>query len=131
MDERFEFLTRAYRTFNDGELDMSVIHPDVEVIQADEILGSAGEFHGHAGLLEARAELKEAFDPLSFEPEKYEEIEDGRLLVRCRWTGTGTASGIKVDAPVWHLWSFRDGLASRLEVYASKRHALAVIRRTG
>jgi hypothetical protein len=25
---------------------------------------------------------------------------------------------------VWHLWSFRDGLVSRLEVYPSKREAL-------
>jgi ketosteroid isomerase-like protein len=125
MDERYELVQRVYRTFNDGEFDMSVIHPDARVIQTSEILGTAGEFHGHEGARRAWAELQEGFDPVSFEPEKYDELEDGRLLVRCRWTGTGTTSGIEVDAPVWHLWNFRDGLVSRMEVYPSKRDALA------
>jgi ketosteroid isomerase-like protein len=125
MDERLELLHRGYKTFNEGDFDFSVVHPEVCAIQAAEILGTAGEFHGHDGLTQMWAELKEAFDPVSFEPEKHDELDDGRLLVRCRWTGTGTASGIEVEALVWHLWSFRDGLVSRLEVYPSKRQALA------
>jgi ketosteroid isomerase-like protein len=125
MDERVELVQRVYRTFSEGDFDMSVIHPDARVIQAAEIVGTAGEFHGHEGVRRAWAELQEGFDPVSFDPEAYDELADGRLLVRCRWTGTGTASGIEMDAPVWHLWSFRDGLVSRLEVYPSKRDALA------
>ena len=125
MDERIELVRHVYRTFNDGEFDMSVIHPEASVSQASEIVGTAGEFHGHEGVRRAWAELQEGFDPVSFEPETYGELEDGRLIVRCRWTGTGTASGVEVDAPVWHLWSFRDGLVSRLEVYPSRREALA------
>jgi ketosteroid isomerase-like protein len=124
MDERLEVVQRVYRTFNKGEFDMSVVQPNVCVIQASEILGTAGEFHGHEGARRMWNELQEAFDPVSFEPEKHDELDDGRLLVRCRWTGTGTASGVEVEAAVWHLWSFRDGLVSRLEVYPSKREAL-------
>jgi 2-(1,2-epoxy-1,2-dihydrophenyl)acetyl-CoA isomerase len=124
MDERVELIRRVYRTFNDGEFDLGVLHPDIRVVQTSSIVGTAGEFHGHEGVQRAWAELLEGFDPLSFEPEAYDELNDGRLLVRCRWTGRGTASGIEMDAPVWHLWSFRDGLLSRMEVYASKREAL-------
>ena len=124
MDERFELLRRGYATFNEGEFDLSVLHPEICVVQNDAIVGTAGEFHGHEGMRRAWEELREGFDPLSFEPEKIDELDDGRLLVRCRWTGRGTASGIEMDAPVWHLCSFRDGLLSRMEVYASKRDAL-------
>ena len=125
MDERFELIQRAYRTFNEGDLDLSVVHPEVCVVQTSQIVGTAGEFHGHEGVKRAWDELREGFDPVAFEPEKYDELSDGRILVRCRWTGRGTASGIEMDAPVWHLWSFRDGLLSRMEVYGSKREALA------
>jgi 2-(1,2-epoxy-1,2-dihydrophenyl)acetyl-CoA isomerase len=125
VDERFELIRRAYATFNEGELDLAVFHPEICVVQTSSIVGTAGEFHGYDGLRRSWDELLEGFDPVSFEPEKYDELEDGRLLVRCRWTGRGTASGIEMDAPVWHLWSFRDGLLSRMEVYGSKREALA------
>jgi ketosteroid isomerase-like protein len=125
VDERLELIQRVYRTFNEGEFDLSVVHPEICVVQDAAIVGTAGEFHGYEGARRAWEELREGFDPLSFEPEKIDELDDGRMLVRCRWVGRGTTSGIEMDAPVWHLWSFRDELLSRLEVYGSKREALA------
>jgi hypothetical protein len=54
MDERIELMRRAYQTFNEGDVDYSLFHPEV-----------------------------------------------------------------------WHILSFRDGLLSRMEVYPSRRRALA------
>lgn len=125
MDERLELLRRAYRTFNTGELDYSLLHPEIRVIQTAEIIGTAGVFDGHEGFRRCWDELLEGFNPNHFEPEKYDDLGDGRMLVRCRWKGRGIASGIEIDAPVWHVFEFRDGTVSRMEVYASKREARA------
>jgi ketosteroid isomerase-like protein len=136
MDERAELLRRFYDSLNRAEPDYSTLHPEIRIIQAAEIVGTAGVFEGHDGARRSWEELLEAFDPTRFEPQKSEELEGGRLLVRCRWVGKGVASGVEIDAPVWHVWSFREGLLSRLEVYPTKRKALAslpgrVSRRTG
>lgn len=125
MDERIELMRRAYQTFNDGNVDYSLFHPELCIVQTSSLVGTAGTFIGHEGLRRSDEELREGFEELRFEPEDYEELEDGRLLVRCRFVGKGTRSGIELDSDVWHILSFRDGLLSRMEVYPSKRRARA------
>lgn len=125
MDERIELLRRAYQTFNDGDVDLAVFHPQIRIIQTSHLVGTAGSFHGHEGVLRSTDELLQGFDEVRFEPEDYEELGDGRMLVRCRFTGRGTRSGIELDSDVWHIWSFRDGLLSQMEIYPTERKALA------
>jgi ketosteroid isomerase-like protein len=125
MDERIELLRRAYETFNAANVDYSLFHPDIRIVQTSSLIGTAGEFLGHDGLRRSSEELNEGFADVRFEPEDYRELEDGRMLVRCRFVGRGTRSGIELDTPVWHIWTFRDGLLSRMEVYPSKRRAYA------
>jgi 2-(1,2-epoxy-1,2-dihydrophenyl)acetyl-CoA isomerase len=125
MDERTELLRRAYETFNAGDVDYAVFHPEIRIVQTSSLIGTAREFDGHDGLRRSTEELNEGFADIRFEPEDYRELEDGRMLVRCRFVGRGTRSGIELDTPVWHIWTFRDGLLSRMEVYPSKRRALA------
>jgi ketosteroid isomerase-like protein len=127
MDERIELLRRGYASYNRGDPDYTLFHPDVTILQAAEILGTAGEFAGRAGVRACFDELLEGFNPSAFEPQKFEPLDDGRMLVRCRWSGRGVASGIEVDGLVWHVFAFRDGLVSRMEVYASKGEAQAAL----
>lgn len=125
MDERIELVRRAYQTFNDGDVDYSLFHPELCIVQTSSLVGTAGTFVGRDGLRRSAEELREGFDELRFEPEEHTELDDGRLLLRCRFVGRGTRSGIELDADVWHILSFRDGLLSRMEVYPSRRRALA------
>jgi ketosteroid isomerase-like protein len=125
MDERIELLQRGYDTYNRGEPDMSLFHPEATILQSADILGTAGEFDGRDGVRACFAELLEGFNPNRFHPQKFEPLDDGRMLVRCRWSGRGVASGMEIDALVWHVFAFRDGMVSRMEVYASKREAQA------
>ena len=125
MDERIELLRRAYETFNVGDVDYALFHPEICIVQTSRLVGTAGVFEGHEGLRRSAEELNEGFDEIRFEPEDYSELEDGRMLVRCRFSGRGTRSGIELDSPVWHIWTFRDGLLSRMEIYPSRRRALA------
>jgi 2-(1,2-epoxy-1,2-dihydrophenyl)acetyl-CoA isomerase len=125
MDERIELLRRAYQTFNDGDVDYALFHPELRIVQTSSLVGTAGAFEGHEGLRRSTEELLQGLEELSFEPEDYRDLEDGRVLVRCRFSGRGTRSGIELDADVWHIWTFRDGLLSLMEIYPSRRRALA------
>jgi ketosteroid isomerase-like protein len=125
VDERIELLTRGYDGYNRGDPDYGLFHPEVTVVQAADILGTAGEFHGRGGVKACFDELLEGFNPNRFDPQKFELLDDGGLLVRCLWSGRGVTSGAEVDGLVWHVFRFRDGMVSRMEVYASKRQAQA------
>ncbi|HKN92894.1 MAG TPA: nuclear transport factor 2 family protein [Thermoleophilaceae bacterium] len=125
MDERIELARRAYRTFNDGDVDYSLFHPELCIVQTSSLAGTTGTFMGHDGLRRSAEQLREGFEELRFEPEEYTELEDGRLLMHCRFVGRGTRSGIELHADGWHILTFRDGLLSRLEIYPSRRRALA------
>jgi ketosteroid isomerase-like protein len=125
MDERIELLRRAYQTFNDGDVDYALFHPELRIVQTSSLVGTAGTFQGHDGLRRSTEELLQGFEEVRFEPEDYRELGDGRMLVQCRFVGRGARSGIQLDSEVWHIWSFRDGLLSHMEIYPSRRKALA------
>ena len=125
MDERIELLRRAYQTFNDGDVDFALFHPELRIVQTSSLVGTDRRFEGHDGLRRSTEELLEGFEEVRFEPEDYRDLPDGRLLVQCRFMGRGARSGIQLDAEVWHIWSFRDGLLGRMEIYPSRRQALA------
>jgi ketosteroid isomerase-like protein len=125
MDERIELIRRAYETFNAGDVDFSLFHPDLEIVQTSSLVGTAGSFRGHDGLRQSTAELLQGFDEVRFEPEDHMELDGGRILVRCRFVGRGTRSGIELDSDVWHIWSFRDGLLSEMRIYPNRRKAFA------
>src|SRR5690349_16203296 len=103
MDERIELLRRAYETFNAGDVDFSLFHPDLEIVQTSSLVGTAGTFRGHDGLRRSTEELLQGFEEVRFEPEDQMELDDGRMLVRCRFVGRGTRSGIELDSDVWHI----------------------------
>ena len=42
-----------------------------------------------------------------------------------RYTGRGKGSQVEVDSLGAHLWTLRDGMAVRLEVFSSREKALA------
>jgi hypothetical protein len=55
-------------------------------------------------------ELLHGFEELRYEPEDHSPLHGGR---------------IELDAELWHIWSSRGGLLSRMEIHPSRRSALA------
>jgi ketosteroid isomerase-like protein len=62
--------------------------------------------------------------PLTIEAEEFIQSGD-RILVLVRWSGRGKGSGVEIEASGAHLWTFRDGLAVRLETYRDGDEARA------
>jgi ketosteroid isomerase-like protein len=64
--------------------------------------------------------------PLTIDAE--EMIESGdRILVLVRWKGRGKGSGVEMEAPGAHLWTFRDGLVVRYQVFRDRDEARAAL----
>jgi ketosteroid isomerase-like protein len=119
-------LRSGYELLSSGTIDVDLLAPDFELIQGA-IIDSAGYFRGREAVQEALEEVRSSFDELRFTPEEIIDAGDGRLLVLVRSTGRGKGSGMPVDDHIAHLWTFRDGLAIRLEIYEEQDEALKAV----
>jgi ketosteroid isomerase-like protein len=61
---------------------------------------------------------------LSFEPERFVDVDDERVLVLVRVYATGTGSGVPVELRNAHEFTIRDGVLVRFKVYADRASAL-------
>ena len=64
--------------------------------------------------------------PLRIEADQFIESGD-RILALVRWKGRGKESGVGMEADGAHLWTFRDGLVVRFEVYRDRDEAQAAL----
>ena len=64
--------------------------------------------------------------PLTIEAEDLIESGD-RVLALVRWKGRGKGSGLEIEAAGAHLWTFREGLVVRYEVYRDRDDARAAL----
>jgi ketosteroid isomerase-like protein len=64
---------------------------------------------------------------LRFEPERYFDVDDERVLVFIRATATGQASGTPIDARVAQEFVFRHGQLVRFKVYRDRAEALKAV----
>jgi ketosteroid isomerase-like protein len=79
-------------------------------------------YHGHEGFLANFAELTEVFDDLKVEAEQIEQHGE-RILVTCRVAGRGKGSGVAIEAKIFHVWTLRDSMGSRLEIFSDAEQA--------
>lgn len=99
---------------------------DMEWGWSDEFPGLAGVFHDPALRNQRLREWLGPWEDWRCEAEDY--VQSGQfVVVLCRYRGRGKVGGVAVDTRGAHLWTMRDGKAVRLEIFSSRRRALAVI----
>ena len=64
---------------------------------------------------------------IQFEPERYFDVDDERVLVFVRVTSTGQASGVAVESRVAQEFTIRAGLISRVKVHRDRSLALKAV----
>jgi hypothetical protein len=64
---------------------------------------------------------------IHFEPERYFDVDDERVLVFVRVTSTGRASGVPVESRVAQEFTIRDGLIVRVKVHRERAEALKAV----
>jgi uncharacterized protein len=119
--ENVDIIRRGYEHFRvSGEIRA---HPDL--VWDVSRLGWPGQqiYSGPEGANQFNAEWVDAWDDWELEVEDCVDAGE-RVVVIVNQRGRSKATGIPVDMRFAHVWSFRDGLAFKMQMYASVEEAL-------
>jgi ketosteroid isomerase-like protein len=83
-------------------------------------------YHGPAGANQFNAEWADAWDGWELEAEDYIDA-GGCVVVIVNQRGRSKATGIPVEMRFAQVWSFRDGQAIRMQMYANVDEALEAV----
>jgi ketosteroid isomerase-like protein len=122
--ENVERLRAVYAGIATGDLSMlfDLCDPKVEVTEPPEIPDSSS-YHGHDGIRAVFGKLHEVFPDMQFAAAEF--IPNGdRVLASMHWLGTGAGSGASAGVPLFHVWSFEDGRATRIRAFLDREEAL-------
>ena len=119
MSEGAEFAARMYAAVN--ARDRGAIRA---LTASDIVVATTVEaFRGPESLLEWLDDGDDAFDDFTVDLLEVEEV-DGHVVVSMRQRGRGKASGAEVDDRITHVWTVRDGRATRMQSFANRDDAL-------
>ena len=125
--ENVNRLRAALAAFERGEADIELLSADFELRQASSIVDTAGVFRGRDAIGTSLQELREAFDELSFEADKFIEAPGGEVVVLVHARGRGRGSGVDIDNHIAWVWTFRGDQAVSLFVYEEQAEALEAV----
>ena len=97
--------------------------PDYVLTTTGRLFPESGEWRGYEGLIRFTAAQMEAFSQMWIEPVEYIDAGD-RVVAPVRLGGKARHTGIEMEFAVAHVFSFRDGKATRLDVFLTKAEAL-------
>jgi ketosteroid isomerase-like protein len=96
----------------DAEFDFTAAYPDRPIVRGVEELRRFRDSGPWSG------------SPIHFEPERFFDLDDERVLVFVRVSATGQESGVEVENRVAHEFTIRDELVVSFKVYGSRDQAL-------
>ena len=99
----------------DAEFDFSTVYPDKPIVRGvDEMrhFRDSGPWSG---------------SPIHFEPERFFDVDDERVLVFVRVSATGHGSGAQVEIRAAHELTIRDEQLVRFKVYGNRAEALEAV----
>jgi hypothetical protein len=120
-EENVELLRGMYRRRSLTEFADS-LHPAAEFHQA-RVVPDADDYYGHEEFLRGVSLWLEEWETFRYIPEDVIDLGE-RAFMRVRLSGRAKGSGIKLDQTVFHLWTFRDGMPWRCDVFFDKKTAI-------
>jgi ketosteroid isomerase-like protein len=121
--ENVDRLRATWDAWNRGDLDLSMLDPEV-VFEETVLPESAGHtYHGHEGVLEAWTRWTEAWEEFTTE---VEEIVDAgeRLVAICTVRLQGRHSGAAMTVRYAYVYTLRDGKVIHMRSYLNPAEAL-------
>jgi ketosteroid isomerase-like protein len=128
--ENAEVVREAYDTYNREGIGGILRYLDTDVEWRNPAESpNAGVFIGHDGVLEWQRMVDESFKQMRFEPERIDELPDGRVLavVRFRFRSSSEVD-VDIEVPFVHLVTFRKGKVTAVSMYVSEAAALEAVR---
>jgi ketosteroid isomerase-like protein len=105
-----------------GEME-AMVSPDFESQLSPGMGGRV--IKGLQGLRDLGDALEQDFEQFSYEPNRFEEAGDGRVVVTGKLSGVGRTSKVPLSGEFGHVWHLADGLAIRCEAHADSASALS------
>jgi ketosteroid isomerase-like protein len=120
-----EFVRRGFEALSQGGVEalLPFIHPEFEVTTPPQFAAEPDTYRGHEGVRRYFDSFYDAMDEVRFEPSDFRDAQ-GRVIVPTRLIARGRTTGIETQQDVVLVWALRDGLAIRVEVYATVEAAL-------
>jgi ketosteroid isomerase-like protein len=106
--------TFADRIAPDVEFDFTAVYPDQPVLRGTDAVRRFIDEGPWGGAIH-------------FEPERFFDVDDERVLVFVRVTAIGQESGAAAEARAAHEFTIRDGLLVRFKAYIDRSEALEAV----
>lgn len=110
----------------DQDLYDEYFHPDAELVPPAIYPDTEPTYSGFDGFNRFQRQLDEIWDDWRFEAERFFDAGD-QVVVFVRISGTGKQSGAAVAISTAHLFSLRDGRATRFEIFLDRHEALKAV----
>ena len=110
IEQRVLFASLAERTAPSTEFDFTAAYPDQPVLRGIEEVTSFRD--------------EGPWEELNFEPERFLDVDDERVLVMVRVDAKGKASGARVELLNAHELTIRNAVLVRFKVYSDRDEAL-------
>ena len=107
-------LTDSPHLAPDAEFDFTSVYPDQPVLRGIEEMRRFRD-QGPWGASQ------------SFEPDRFLDVDDERVLVLLRATSRGRSSGVEIATDIAHELTLRDGMIVRVKVHRSSADGLAAV----
>lgn len=101
------------------------LHPEAELHQASAV-PDTDDYYGRDEFLRGAVRWHQEWDTFRYLPEEFNDRGE-RVLVRVRVVGRASASGAEVEMTVFHLWTFREGLPWRCELFTNEERAFSAV----
>jgi uncharacterized protein len=121
--ENVEALKAVYARWEQGDFwTAEIFDPDVEVVWAEEMPDFGGPNRGIEAVTAGMQNLLAAWEDYVWSADEFIPSGD-RVLVLFTARGRGKGSSVEVEAHWAHLWTFRDGKATRVEGFTDQAEA--------
>jgi ketosteroid isomerase-like protein len=129
VSEPLEKLRALYAEWARGDFSREIFHDDVTTRMVG-WLELSPAIQGKDEVVARMGEWLSAWEhPLVIEADEFIESGD-RILALVRWRGRGRGSGVEMEAEGAHIWTLREGLAVRWDVYRDRDEARAAMKET-
>lgn len=125
--DNVEALQDVYARWTAGDFwTPDIFDPDVETVWAQDMPDFGGPSRGLAGVEAGIRNLLAAWDEYRWEADRFIPVQD-RVLVLFTARGRGKGSHVEVEAHWAHLWTFREGKATRIEGFLDQAEGLEAV----
>jgi ketosteroid isomerase-like protein len=125
LQENVEALKAVYAKWAVGNFwTPEIFDPEVEAVWAEEMPDATRTSRGLSGIEAGIRNWLAPWDEYRWIADKFIPVKEGVVLVFVTARGRGKGSTVEVEAHWAHLWTFREGKATRLEGFLDPARAL-------